>query len=100
MHPGWPLCSALLLHRLLIWKGLCQVRDLVVVDELMLKEIQVSSGGVRGVWIRNDLQIRHHRLLRLEEMVRKRNIKLSEEQIQALERFDPEYRERHIQVAS
>jgi len=41
---------------------------------------------------------RHHRLLRLEETVRKRKIKLSDEQIQALERFDPEYRERHIEV--
>ena len=69
-----------------------------VADELMLRGIQVSSGGVRGVWIRNDLQTRHHRLLRLEETVWKRRIKLSEEQIQALERFDPEYRERHIQV--
>ncbi len=64
----------------------------------MLRGIQVSSGGVRGVWMRNDLLTRHHRLLRLEETVRKRKIKLSEEQIQALERFDPEYRERHIEV--
>ena len=69
-----------------------------VADELMLTEIQVSSGGVRGVWIGNGLQTRHHRLLRLEETVRKRKIQLSEEQIQALERFDPEYRKRHIQV--
>jgi len=37
-------------------------------------------------------------LLRLEETVRKRKIKLTEEQIQALERFDPEFRERHIEV--
>ena len=60
-----------------------------------------STAGVprlRGVWMRNDLQTRHHRLLRLEETVRKRKIKLTDEQIQALERFDPEYRERHIQV--
>ena len=67
-------------------------------DDLKLKEIQVSSGGVRGVWICNSLQTRHHRLLRLEETVQKRKIKLTDEQIQALERFDPEYRERHIQV--
>ena len=69
-----------------------------VADELMLRGIQVSSGGVRGVWMRNDLLTRHHRLLRLEETVRKRKIKLSEEQIRALERFDPEYLERHIEV--
>ena len=57
-----------------------------VADELMLRGIQVSSGGVRGVWTRNKLLTRHHRLLRLEETVRKRKIKLTEEQIQALER--------------
>ena len=71
-----------------------------VADELMLRGIQVSSGGVRGVWMRNDLLTRHHRLLRLEEMVRKRKIELTDEQIQALERFDPEYRERHIKVGA
>ena len=64
----------------------------------MLRRLQVSSGGVRGAWTRNKLQTRHHRLLRLEETVRKRKIKLTEEQIQALERFDPEFRERHIEV--
>ena len=69
-----------------------------VADELMLRGLQVSSGGVRGVWTRNKLQTRHHRLLRLEETVCKRKIKLTKEWIQALERFDPEFRERHIEV--
>ena len=69
-----------------------------VADELMLRGLQVSSGGVRGVWMRNNLKTRHERLLRLEETVRKRKIKLTEEQIQALQRFDPEFRERHIEV--
>ena len=64
----------------------------------MLRRLQVSSGGVRDVWMRNGLKTRHERLLRLEETVRKRKIKLTEEQIQALERFDPEFRERHIEV--
>jgi len=49
-----------------------------VADELMLRGIQVSSGGVRGVWMRNDLLARHHRLLRLEETARKRKIKLTD----------------------
>jgi len=69
-----------------------------VADELLREGVQVSSGGVRGVWIRHNLRTRHHRLLRLEETVRKRKIKLSGEQVEALERFDPEYRERHIEV--
>ena len=69
-----------------------------VADELMLRGVQVSSGGVRGVWIRNGLKRRHERLLRLEKTVRERDFELTEEQILALERFDPEYRERHIEV--
>ncbi len=64
----------------------------------MLRGLQVSSGAVRGVWMRNGLKTRHERLLRLEETVRKRKITLTEEQTQALERFDAEFRERHIEV--
>ena len=64
----------------------------------MLKEIQVSSGGVRGVWSRHGLLIKHERLLRLEKSVAKRNIELSDDQIRLLERFSPEFRERHIET--
>ena len=38
-----------------------------VADELLLGGIQVSSGGVRGVWSRHGLTTKHERLLRLEE---------------------------------
>jgi transposase InsO family protein len=69
-----------------------------VADELLLKEVQVSSGGVRGVWSRHGLMTKHDRLLRLEETAKKRKLKLTEEQIRALERFDPEFRERQIEV--
>jgi len=41
---------------------------------------------------------KHERLLRLEETAKKRKLKLTEEQIRALERFDPEFRERQIEV--
>jgi transposase InsO family protein len=69
-----------------------------VADELLIQGIQVSSGGVRGVWSRHGLTKKHERLLRLEETAEKRKLKLTEEQIEALERFDPEFRERHIEV--
>jgi len=39
---------------------------------------------------------KHERLMRLEEHVSKRKIKLSDEQIRLLERFSPEFRARHI----
>jgi transposase InsO family protein len=67
-----------------------------VAQELALRGVQVSSGGVRGVWSRHKLMLRHQRLLRLEEHTRKRKIKLTDEQIRLLERFSPEFRDRHI----
>jgi len=69
-----------------------------VAQELVLKGVQVSSGGVRGVWSRHELLTKHDRLLRLEKHVADRKIELSDEQIRLLERFSPEFRERHIET--
>lgn len=69
-----------------------------VEQELRLRGIQVSSGGVRGVWIRNGLATKHERLLRLERTTAERKVQLSDEQIRLLERFSPEFRERHIEA--
>jgi len=69
-----------------------------VAQELMLRGIQVSAGGVRGVWQRHSLLTKHDRLLRLEKATAERQLTLSEEQIKLLERFSPEYRERHIEA--
>ena len=71
-----------------------------VEQELRLKGIQVSSGGVRGVWQRHDLLTKHERLLRLEKATAERKIELSDEQIRMLERFSPEFRERHIEACA
>ena len=69
-----------------------------VEQELRLKGVQVSSGGVRGVWMRNGLLTKHDRLLRLEKSTAERKIELSEDQVRLLERFSPEFRERHIEA--
>ena len=69
-----------------------------VAQELMLQGVQVSSGGVRGVWQRHSLLTKHERLLRLEKATAERQVSLSEEQIKLLERFSPEFRERHIEA--
>jgi transposase InsO family protein len=69
-----------------------------VAQELALKGFHVSSGGVRGVWSRHQLLTRHDRLLRLEKTISKRKLELSNEQIKLLERFSPEFRERHIET--
>ena len=70
-----------------------------VAQQLALQGVQVSSGGVRGVWSRHEMLTRHERLLRLEGTVRERRLELSDEQIRALERFSPEFRDRHIETA-
>lgn len=69
-----------------------------VAQELSLKGIQVSSGGVRGVWGRHSLVTKQERLLRLERSVAEQRMELSDEQIRLLERFSPEFRERHIET--
>jgi transposase InsO family protein len=69
-----------------------------VAHELMLNGIQVSSGGVRGVWQRHGLLTKHERLLRLEKATAERTLELSDEQTRLLERFSPEFRERHIEA--
>ena len=69
-----------------------------VSHELMLKGLQVSSGGVRGVWSRHRLLTKHERLLRLEKAVAERKLELTDDQVRLLERFSPEFRERHIET--
>jgi len=69
-----------------------------VAQELCLEGVQVSAGGVRGVWSRHKLLTKHERLLRLEETVAQRKIQLTDEQVRLLERFSPEFRERHIET--
>jgi transposase InsO family protein len=71
-----------------------------VSQELQLKGTNVSSGGVRGVWSRSNLLTKHERLLRLEKAVSKTKFQLTEQQVRLLERFSPEFRERHIQTSA
>lgn len=69
-----------------------------VAQYLVLQGVQVSSTGVRGVWSRHGLLTRHERLMRLEQTVRGQSLKLSDEQVRLLERFSPEFRDRHIEA--
>lgn len=71
---------------------------LAVAQVLSLQGISVSSGGVRGVWSRHGLLTRHERLHRLEKAASKKSFSLSPEQVRLLERFSPEFRERHIET--
>lgn len=61
-----------------------------VSNELRLKGIIVSPGGVRCVWLRNDLENFKKRLKALEKKVAETGMLLTENQLQALERAKEE----------
>ncbi|GHT52479.1 IS481 family transposase [Spirochaetia bacterium] len=72
--------------------------SLRVSQQLILRGIHVGVGAVRGVWQRHNILSKHQRLLRLEQHHKDTHIELTEAHIQLLEKFDPEFRERHIQA--
>ena len=71
---------------------------LKVSQQLILRGIHIGVGAIRGIWIRHNLLLKHQRLLRLEQHYKNNNIELTENHIALLEKFDPEFRERHIKA--
>ena len=71
-----------------------------IANELRLQGVDVSPSGVRGVWLRHDLETRYKRLLRLEAEAREQTDVLTEEQIRLLERHSPEFRMRHVETSA
>lgn len=68
-----------------------------VSNELRKKGISISPGGVRGVWLRHDLESFPKRLKSLEEKAAKENLIFTESQLQALERKQAE-KEAHGEI--
>jgi transposase InsO family protein len=70
-----------------------------VANQLRLDGVVVSGSGVRGVWLRHDLETRHKRLMRLEKAARETTFVLTAEQVALLERYSPEFRSRHVEAS-
>jgi transposase InsO family protein len=68
-----------------------------VENELKREGVQVSTGGIRGIWLRHDLTTKAQRLKRLEESVAQSGAVLTESQVQALERAKEE-KEAHGEI--
>jgi len=69
-----------------------------VANELRLEGVTVSSSGVRGVWLRHDLETRTKRLLRLERSASDTTFVLTDEQVRLLERHSVDFRCRHVEA--
>lgn len=66
-------------------------------DQLRLEGVSVSPGTVRNIWLKEDMETRYKRLLRLEEDSNGQDIELTEEQIKLLEKANPCFRERKVE---
>ena len=66
-------------------------------DHFRLEGISVSPSTVRNIWLKEDMETRYKRLLRLEEEKSGQDVALSEEQIKLLEKANPCFRERNVE---
>ena len=66
-------------------------------DQLRLEGVNVAPSTIRGIWLKEDMETRYKRLLRMEEEKNGREIDLTEEQIRLLEKANPCFRERHVE---
>jgi len=70
-----------------------------VSDNLRLEGVSVSPSTVRNLWIKEGLESRYKRILRIEEEKNGKGIELTEEQIKLLEKANPCFRERRVESA-
>ncbi|HID28884.1 MAG TPA: IS481 family transposase [Desulfobacterales bacterium] len=68
-----------------------------VSDHLRLAGVIVSPTTVRNIWIKESIETRYKRLLRLEEERNGKQVELTEEQIRLLEKANPCFRERKVE---
>ena len=68
-----------------------------IADQLALEGISVCASSVRNVWLKQGLETKYKRLLRLEEKAMDKSFPLTEKQIRLLKKDNPEFAERHVQ---
>ena len=66
-------------------------------NQLKLMGISVSSPTIQKILIKHDLGSRYQRLLRLEQRALGKQIELTAEQVRAIEKANPCFKERHVE---
>jgi transposase InsO family protein len=66
-------------------------------DQLLLEGVRVSPSTVRNLWLKEGLESKYKRILRLEEQRGGQEIELTEEQVRMLEKANPCFRERRVE---
>lgn len=68
-----------------------------IADQLALDGLSVCATTVRNVWLKENIETKYKRLLRLEEQAMTEGFQLTEQQIRLLEKANPEFAERHVE---
>ena len=71
--------------------------QLQVSDRLRLEGVSVSPSTVRNIWIKDGLENKYKRILRLEEEKNGTDIEFTAEQIRLLEKANPCFKERKVE---
>jgi len=66
-------------------------------NQLRLMGVSVSSPTIQNILIKHELGSRYQRLLKLEEKALKEKIDLTPEQVRAIEKANPCFKERHVE---
>jgi len=66
-------------------------------NQLRLTGVSVSSPTIQSILIKNAMGSRYDRLLRLEQQAAKGQVQLTAEQVRAIEKANPCFRERHVE---
>jgi len=64
---------------------------------LKLEDINVSSPTIQNILIKHNMGSKYERLLKLEEQTSKKAIQLTPEQMAQIEKYNPCFRERHVE---
>lgn len=68
-----------------------------ILDYLRLEGVSVSAGTIRNLWVKDNIETKYKRLLRLEGEKVGPELELTEERIRLLEKANSCFRERHAE---